>query len=220
MKSISNDSRYDELLQKAKGLAFVLGPVLLLIAALTFTLDIGRNPNDLDSYVEGMIGFYALILFIPIFVTLAGVVGVRYPKFGIVLAALGLISPAASTGAMMGRVLQKAMTDAGIDADIWDLYDRSIMLPVVITLPLFPIVGALIGIGLLKGRLLEPWVGIGLILTAPVFLLVQAGGEVVEIAWPLTALVYTAVLAPLGWRQFKTGSLQQETSEVHEVAPA
>lgn len=220
MTGAEMNPRYDELVQKAKGLAFILGPVLLLIAALTFTLDIGRNPNDLDGYIEGMIGFYAFLFFIPIWVTLAGVVGQRYPRFGIVLAVLGMMSAASATTPMTARVLQKSMIDAGIDVDIWEIFDREIMLPVVIIMPLFPIIGALLGVGLLRGRLLEPWVGIGLILTAPMFLLVQAGGGLVEIAWPLTAAIYVAVLVPLGWRLFTTGRLQSAPAAFEEVVPA
>jgi hypothetical protein len=166
------NTRYDELKTKSVGLAFILGPVLLFVAALVFAAGIGRNPNDIDSYVEGMIAFYGMIFFIPIWVKLAGVVGRCYPKYGITLAVLGLMSAAAGVMPMAGRVLQKTMIDEGINIEIWDLFDKPIMFPVVIIMPLFPIIGALLGIGLLKGRLLELRVGIGLILTAPMFILV------------------------------------------------
>ncbi len=214
------NTRYDELKTKAVGLAFILGPVLLFVAALVFTAGIGRNPNDIDSYVEGIIGFYGMIFFVPIWVTLAGVVGRRYPKYGITLAVLGLMSAAAGVMPMAGRVLQKTMIDEGINIEIWDLFDKPIMLPVVIIMPLFPIIGALLGIGLLKGRLLELRFGIGLILTAPMFILVQAGGSLVEIVWPLTTLLYVVVLAPLGWRIVTTGEIQATETTAEGVARA
>jgi len=94
------NTRYDELKTKAIGWAFILGPLLLVIGALIFAFDIGRNPNDLDSYVEGMFGYYGFIFFIPIWVSLAGVVGRRYPRYGIVLTVHGMMSAAAANTPM------------------------------------------------------------------------------------------------------------------------
>jgi hypothetical protein len=215
------ETRYDVMLRKAIGIAFILGPVLLLIAALTFAAGIGRNPNDLDSYVEGVFGFYAFLLFIPIWITLAKIIGRTYPKFGIFLTVMGTFSAAAGTVPMTNRMMQKGLTDRGIDLEIWELMEQPLLMAAIMpTAPMFAIYSALFGIGLLLTRTFDRWVGAALIAAMPSFVLAQAGGVAVSITWTLTAALYVVALAPLGLRILRTGSVEPESQPVPEMATA
>jgi hypothetical protein len=215
------DTRYDVMLRKAIGIAFILGPVLLLTAALILVSGIGMNPNDLDSYVEGAFGFYAFLLFIPIWITLAKIIGRTYPKFGIFLTVMGTFSAAAGTVPMTNRMMQKGLTDRGIDLEIWDLMDEPLLMAVVLpTAPMFALLSALFGIGLLLTRTFDRWVGVALIAAMPPFYLAQAGGVAVTITWTLTAALYVVALAPIGLRILRTGSVEPESQTVPEIATA
>lgn len=215
------DTLYDELLRKARGLAFIIGPGLLFIAALVNAAGIGRNPNGLDSYVEGAIGLYAMPLFIPIWLTLAGVVGRQYPRFGIGLAAFGMMSAAAGAVPMGDRMLQKGLTDRGLDLSVWDLTQDAWMAAVIIpTAPMFPLVAALIGVGLLLTRSVERWTAIALIVAMPLFYMAQAGGVAVPVTWTLATALYLVALAPLGWRIITRGSISPANEPDISVAPA
>ncbi len=215
------ESRYDEAMRKVIGLAFILGPVMLFIAALVFAAGIGTNPNDLDSYVEGAIGFIAMPLFAPIWVTLAAVIGRRYLKFGIGLTIFGFMSAATGAVPMANRMMQKGLTDRGVDFDVWELMEEPWMILIVIpTAPMFPLVGALIGFGLLKMQAVERWVGIALIVAWPLFWAAQAGGVAVAVTWTLTTLLYAVALVPIGWRIFSTGEIQASLRPSEERNPA
>lgn len=214
------DTRYDELARKAIGWAFIIGPALLTLAALVNAAGIGRNPYYDDSYVEGNIGFYAFLLFIPIWVTLAGVVGRRYPRFGIVLAAWGMLSAAAGVIPMAARAIQKSLTDTGIEVDVWTLLETGSTAALVLFPATFGLVGAAIGIGLLMSRTIERHVGILLIIAMPLMYLAQAFALAVLVTWTAMAVVYLVALAPLGWRMLTTGSLYPAGTAAEAVAPA
>ena len=215
------DTRFDETMKKVVGLAFILGPVLLFISALVFAAGIGTNPNDLDSYVEGAIGFIAMPLFAPIWITLAALIGRTYLKFGIGLTIFGFMSAATGAVPMANRMMQKGLTDRGVDFDIWDLMeDPWMMLVILPTAPMFPLVGALIGIGLLRIGAFDRWISIALIVAWPLFWAAQAGGVAVAVTWTLTTFLYLIALAPLGWRIVTTGELQPSPGAAEGVAPA
>lgn len=70
--------------------SFFAGPVLLFLSAGTFSLGIGLLPNGQTSYVEGILGSFALIFFVPIYLELANQLSATHKKLGLIAAFTGL----------------------------------------------------------------------------------------------------------------------------------
>ncbi len=85
---------YQILQQKALGLAFILGPILLTAAAITFVMGINVTPDGVGSVTEGVIGFYGTVLFILIYLELARLLGQKAPRYGMFCALTGLLGTA------------------------------------------------------------------------------------------------------------------------------
>jgi hypothetical protein len=199
-------TRYDQLQQTALGLAFILGPILMLAAAVTFVLGIKVTPDGLGSVTEGVFGVYGVILFIPIYLELARRLGQTSPVFGICCAITGLLGGAGGILAMGDRVLNRGvLVAAGVDATLYATIVET-MIPEVLAVGLiallFPLTSILLGIGLLRAKTLAGWAAIALVLAGILF----AGAQVTETPFGLTVLypgaciLWLAALAPLGLR--------------------
>ena len=95
---------YKNLQQKALGLAFIFGPILITAAAVVFILGINPTLDGVGSVTEGVIGFYGSILLILIYLELAKLLGQRSPYFGIFCALTGLLGAATGAVAYFDRI--------------------------------------------------------------------------------------------------------------------
>lgn len=196
-------NRYQRLQERAIGLAFLLGPLLLIGAALMFVLGINILPDSVASLTEGVFGYYSAILFIVINLRLAWMLGQEAPVFGLVCAVIGLVGASAAVMAQADRVHRGTLVAAGVDPVLYQtIQDTMIpeMLAIGLTALLFPLTPILLGIGFLRTKALPSWGALALILAGVCF----AGAQVTEtpfglnVLYPLSGILWLAALAPLG----------------------
>lgn len=113
---------YQSLSRKAVGIAFMLGPLLFLVGSLytiAIVLSLGEGLDALGIlYPEGILMSYALILFIPVYLELAHLLGEHFPRYAIICAGLGLFGMGASVLAATARIWQVAFLRAGVQESV------------------------------------------------------------------------------------------------------
>lgn len=198
-------TQYQRLQARAIGLAFLLGPLLLIVAALMFVLGVNILPDGVASLTEGVVGYYAAILFIVINLRLGWMLGQKAPVFGLVCAILGLLGASAGVVAFMDRIQRGTLVAAGVDPVLYQTI-RDTMIPEMLatglTALLFPLTPILLGIGFLRTKGLPSWGAIALILAGVCF----AGAQITEtpfglnVLYPLSGVLWLVALAPTGLR--------------------
>lgn len=207
---------YQNLQQKALGLAFILGPLLMTIGAAAYVLGIGLTPFGSDSWVDGILGAYGFLFMIPICFELARILGQRAPFFGIICAVAGL-GWGLTTIPAAARLIQMDIINAGLNESIWNVMGTSPgWTPLFIGSLMGMLALLLLGAGFLrKGGL--PRRAAGLLILATIFFAIGIGGGA-DITWwqrsifyPLACVAYLAALAPIGWRYLAGGSQVYES---------
>ena len=202
---------YQTLQQKALGLAFILGPILITAAAIVFILGINPTLDGVGSVTEGVIGFYGAILFILIYLELARLLGQKSPYFGIFCALTGLLGAATATVAYVDRIQRGILVAAGVDEVLY-ITIQSTEIPAMLAVGLnalfFPITSILLGAGFLRTKTLPTWGAIALILAGICF----AGAQMTEtpfglnVLYPLSGIFWLVTCAPIGLRYLAGGS--------------
>jgi hypothetical protein len=196
---------YQNLCQKFLGIAFIVGPLLFILAALVFTVITVQHGSELEAqerlYTEGFFMSYAVILFIPIYLELARLLGQHCPRYGLLCAVLGLFGMAAAVLAATARIWQLTFIRAGINESVWDLLAATPeLMPLALLAPFGPLTNALLGIGLLRVPAFPRWSAVLLIVGGISFVLAQAVGIAITFFYPLATIAWFVALAPLGWR--------------------
>jgi hypothetical protein len=196
-------SRFDQLQHKLLGIAFIVGPLLLVMGAAAFVLGIGLSSHGVSSWVEGVLMTLAMLIFVPIYLHLARVLGQRAPRLGLVCTITGLgiglgIVPASH------RIMQAGLDQLGVDVAVFSLQSPGQMV-LVLWMGFGLLTTILLGIGFLVKGGLPRWTAVLLILAPIVFVMGQGGDESiawwqVNIMYPLGCVTYFAALAPIGWR--------------------
>lgn len=194
---------YEQRIHTGKGVAFILGPLLMMASALALLAGIGVNPPPFDwsSNIEAAIGIYGIILFIPIMLELSRLLGQKSPGFGLITTVTGLFGAACGAAAMSFRVAIHEIVVAGASPELLEAMAGTVTwqgLAVGLICMLMPITAILLGIGLLSSDSIEGWQAVLLIVGGVVFMVAQ----VAEIAVPVTNLIahitWAAALVPLG----------------------
>lgn len=209
---------YQTLQQKALGLALILGPVLITMAAITFVMGINITPDGVGSVTEGIIGYYGTILFILIYLELARLLGQKAPYFGIFCGLTGLLGAACGVMAFGDRIQRGRLVAAGIDDTLYQTIqstETSALLAIGLICLLFPLTSILLGSGFLRTKTMPSWTAIALILAGVCF----AGAQMTETAfglnvlYPLSGVLWLAALAPIGLR-YLMGSVDVYEAEL------
>jgi hypothetical protein len=216
-------SRFDHMQHKLLGIAFIVGPLLLVTAAVVYRLGIGLSASGVSSWVEGVLMTLAMLIFVPLYLHLARRMGERAPVLGLITSITGLgiglgIVPASHC------IMQAGLDQAGVDVGVFSLQSPGQMV-LVIWMGLGLLTTIILGIGfLVKGRL-PRWNAVLLILAPILFVMGQGGDESiaawqVNIVYPLAALTFLAAFAPIGWRMLNqpTGHVAGEVSGNRAVA--
>lgn len=186
-------------------IAFVAGPILLFLSALSFALGIGILPPGVSSWVEGLFGSYALMLFVPIYLSLAGRLSETNRKLGAIATIAGLCGAVTGFSLELLRVIEFGLRQHGVgDAAFQSYYANPGWEFLIVALlgPLFPITSIILGAGFLKARTLPAWAATGLIIAGVFFPLAQ----VLEWEWgfkvtyPLACTIWAVVLPYVGLR--------------------
>jgi hypothetical protein len=208
---------YQTLQQKALGLAFILGPLFLIVGAVIYLLGIGLNPGRAHSWIEGIFMTYGIILMIPIYFELARILGQRSPIFGIICAITGLGWGIGVMGAT-NRLMQVELIRVGLNEDIFDLFNHPGWMPVIIWMLLGMFTSLLLGIGLLWRGGIPRWAAVLLILATIFFVIGQATEDELgligpTVFYPLACLSWLVALAPTGLR-YLSGNSQVYVDEM------
>lgn len=196
-------SRFDQMQHKLLGLAFIVGPLLLVSAALAFRLGIGISSHGVSSWVEGVLMTLAFLIFVPIYLHLARIMGQRAPRLGLVCTITGLGIGLGMVPASV-RIMQAGLDQLGVDVAVFSLQSPGQMVLVLwMALGLFTTI--FLGVGFLVKGGLPRWTAVLLILAPIVFMMGQGGDESIaawqiNIMYPLACLLYFAAFAPIGWR--------------------
>lgn len=196
-------NRFDQSQQKLLGIAFIVGPLLLVIGAAAFLLGIGVSLNGVSSWVEGVFLTMAMLIFVPLYLHLARKMGERAPMLGLITTITGLGIGLAMVPASH-RVMQAGLDRAGVDVGVFSLASPGQM-ALVVWMGLGLLTTIILGIGFIMKGGLPRWNAVLLIL-APIFFVMGQGGDESIAAWqvnvmyPLATLTYLAAFAPIGWR--------------------
>ena len=198
-------NRYQHLYRKFLGIAFIVGPLLFVLAALVFTVITRQYGFGLEAqerlYTEGIIMSYALITFIPIYLELARTLGQRFPGYGLVCAVLGLFGMAAGVLAGTARIWQLTFIRAGVNESVWDLLATTPeIMPIALLAPFGPLTTVLLGIGLLRVPAFPRRSAVLLIVGGTSFVIAQGAAIAIAFFYPLATMAWFVALAPLGWR--------------------
>jgi hypothetical protein len=187
--------------------AFIVGPALLAASAISFALGITIIPPGITGYVEGVLGSFALMLFVPIYLHL----GIRLSEKKKILGGMALVAGLA--GAVTGygmellRVTEYSMRLHGAGDEIWTNWYANMgmeYIGVAIFGPLFPLTSIILGIGFLITRQLPSWISIMLILAGIGFPLAQAVGIdwALKFTYPLACVFWLIALSAVGTKYF------------------
>jgi len=171
--------------------SYVVGPLLLVASALAFALGIGLIPPGITSWVEGLIGAYALALFVPIYLELSRRLAVTHRRLGTLTAVTGLFGATAGFSMEFLRLVEHSLRARGAGDTVWQAFAADPggpLLVVALLGPLFPLTSVLLGAGFLQAGTMPRWVSLCLIAAGIAFPLAQVGG----FAWALTWAYPTA----------------------------
>lgn len=196
---------YENLVNRLQGLACILGPLLGLLAALAF---LAGHPA-----MEGVIGYYGMILFIPLYLALAGIIGQQMPIYGLLCITLGLFAGAFGPLGLAMRVIYVALLRAevpgAVSAGNFDaamealFYGHPEFVVISILGLLWPLTHVLNGIGLLRLGSSLRGSGIFLMAGGVSFFLAQALSLELPVLYPLAMALLLAGSAPIGWQLLK-----------------
>lgn len=198
-------SRYQQLIHRAVGTAFILGPMLFVLAAGE-KLRVGL---ERESFMEGVLIGYGSILFVVIYLKLAGRLGEEMPHLGFVCALSGLAGMTAAVMPASARIWQLVFLRHGVNESIWALIHATPeFLPLGMLAPLGPLTSILLGIGFWQTRALPRWIAALLILAGIAFVLAQAFRIGLLYLYPFATVAWLLALAPTGWRHLTKMPLQ------------
>lgn len=201
MKTLAIPSNQQFLLK----IAFIAGPFLLLLAALTFILGIGLNPEGNSSYVEGILGAYGLLLFVPIYLSLAAMLSRTHRTLGTVTTITGLAGSVCGFSHELFRVIEFALRQHGAGDAVWQSFYASPnaeYLIVALLGPLFPLTSILLGVGFWRAKTFPAWVSVALVLAGVGFPLamITEWGWALQLTYPLASVLWFAALTYIGVR--------------------
>jgi hypothetical protein len=208
-------SRFNQLQHKLLGIAFIVGPLLLVMGAAAFVLGIGLSSHGVSSWVEGVFMVLAFLFFVPLYLHLAALMGERAPVFGLICTITGLGIGLGMVPSSI-RITQAGLDQVGVDVGLFGLQPPG-QLVLVLWMGLGFLTTILLGIGFLIKGGLPRWTAVLLILAPIVFILGQGGDESiawwqVNIMYPLACVIYFAALAPIGWRML-AGAASDRSAE-------
>lgn len=202
----------DKRIFKACIYAHFTGPALYLTAIAAYIAGVGLNSDGFSSYVEGVIGVYAMMFFVMIHITSARTIGKEKPKFGLFLYLLGIMAACGGVFATAYRVVIGSLDKSGLPAETMSNYmsereshwEMLAMAPATVAVP---IVTVLIGIGIMRLKLnkFSPFTGPVLIIGGICFLLAQGTESYwgLHYMYPVSGLCWVLAYGSMGLSYLK-----------------
>ena len=200
-------NRYQQLMQKFLGFAFIVGPILYFIGSLFMPLG--------NLGIGGMIAPFGVALLIPVFMEIGRWIGQKQPRFGFVCTILALMSTAGNTAAMFAWATSEALTnDLALTSEEVFLYSSNdpYIFAFFMMAVLFPFMTMLMAVGLWRNHLGPRWVPALFVIGGISFLIFVVGGYLEETLYPLPIFIWLVALVPLG-RRISTGGIDEVSKE-------
>jgi hypothetical protein len=200
-------ARYQELSQKALGIAFIAAPLMLSIGVVVYLLGIERSADNTSSWVEGMFMGMAFILFEPTYLELCRRLGADAPILAIICA-VGVIGLGYGVVPASLRIMQFTLADAGFNQSVWTISVHTGFTPGFMWMAFGVLSSILLGIGFLRNGGISRLSAL-LLIVAPILLLTSQGGDEtiadwkVNLAYPLSAILWLVAFTPIGWRYLR-----------------
>lgn len=193
---------YDRYKQRITGLAFILAPLLMIGAAIGVVLEIGINEGGNESQMDALLVGYSIIFFIPVFLTLADILGKQAPKLALFCAITGILGVAGGLGAAFTRFFEAIILESGgtIEETVFDIEFPAAMMPLAIGALFFPITLIILGFALLRSDGVSTLSAGFLIIGGVLFIMAQAAEIALEVTYPLAGVAWLIALAPIGWQ--------------------
>jgi hypothetical protein len=183
------------------GAAMLAAPLLMGVAAALFAAGVGVTPAPFDdgSWIEGVLGVFALAAFVPVYLALANRVSIRRPRLAGVARVTGLLGAVAGVTWESLRVFSHGLVESGMTPDQAQRFlDEQLTYswPLSISV-LFPLTSVLLGLAL-AGRELPRWQALALAGGGLGFVTAQALALAIEVTYPIGAVLWIVALVPLG----------------------
>jgi hypothetical protein len=199
------------------GASYLAAPLLMATAAFLFVADVGVDPAPFDdgSWIEGVVGVFALAAFVPVYLALAHRLSVHRPRLAGVARVTGLIG--AVTGVVWEslRVISHAMVEVGVTPDQAEEFLDELLVyswPLTVSV-LFPLTSVALGIGFLRGGL-PRWQAMALMGGGLGFVSAQALVLAIDVTYPIGAALWVVALVPLGIDTLRQPSTALATTSV------
>lgn len=208
---------YQTLQRKLVGLAFILGPLLMVIGAVTYVLGIGLIPSGEDTWINSVLMIYGGLVMIPVYFEMARLLGQRAPIFGAICAVAGL-SWGLFTAPATLNLLEQDLVNLGITEPVIAMVPTwGGWAPVFVGLAVLHLTPILFGIGFLWKGIIPRW-SAGLLILSAISLAIGVGTD--DAGWALFYTLFATslliALAPIGVRYLAGDSQGYEL----ELAPA
>jgi hypothetical protein len=182
-------------------LIFILGPSLLVMSSLSFVLGIGLIPPGISSYVEGIFGSYALVLFAPIYLFMGNWLWNVRKTLGATALVTGLLGSVVGFGMEFMRVVEFGLRESGATDQLFSAFYQQPageFLIVALCGPLFPLTSIILGAGFLGKNQIPTWASVALIAAGIFFPLAQVLvlDWALKITYPLATIIWLIVF---GW---------------------
>jgi hypothetical protein len=199
--------------------AFIAGPLLMLIASLVRITSIHGSELLKPDYMEGIIGCYGIVLFIPIYWELSRVLSAEKRKLAIATYITGLLGAATGYVHMYNRIYEYELRLHGASDAVWRSFGANPgaeILSVGTLGILFPLTSVLLGIGFMNGKIIKRWMAIGLILPGILFpaAMITESPELMRTTYPAACLCWMIVLGTyaIKYMQRKEVDLSTQTA--------
>lgn len=187
--------KYSTSLKSLLHFVYWAAPILLCASSLSFVAGITIIPPGKTGYVEGVLGCFALMLFVPVYLDLGVQLMHERKWLGTIALISGLAGSVTGYGMELLRVTEYSMRMHGVTDQLfqnWYQHMGMEYIGVAILGPLFPITSVLLGAGFLITKKYAAWICWLLIIAGIGFPMAQA----LEMEW---ALKITYPLACFCW---------------------
>lgn len=198
-------NRFAELSTQLAGVMLIIGPALLVCAALLAAAGVGTTTGRwYDNWLEGILMAAGFALQLIGFLELSRRIGAARPLLGILITLTSVLGTVGAIFPALTRYLSAAELAAGITVEQLDLMhtgrdEMSITSLVLIALILcYFLTYILLAIGLWRANLAPRYASILLAIGVPIFMIGQTSSEVVFPAYIAGVSAWLLALAPLG----------------------
>jgi hypothetical protein len=184
----ANVEAWEAMLGRLLPTAALIGPILMVAAALMVAADVQTLSGDLDwvSEPEGLLGVLAAPFLVATWVQAGRRIAERAVRTAAVVTVLGVVAATGFVQPFAARLFLADLVDAGLDPtmlnDVLESPTPYSAIAFTTTASMF-LVALIAGITIVKTRAAPIWAGLAMILFVPVFITAQAAYIALEFTY-------------------------------------